>query len=306
MLRNLVAVVDPRRAELEAELAASWTRENLAVYADYLQTIEDPRGEWIAFELSLVRDGITGAGQARLAELTQQFQRDHHRSMAYGFVQELVLDSVEAITTFDRTPIAPYLRGVFITAYKPAEQRAIVRAFARVQRSWLRRLKIHVASDDVPDLEKVLGSALTEQLVAATPQLETFVVSGGSHVTFAHPALRQPTFWGLKQRPHPKVALAIADEPADVLDLGRMSRLHGGIVADLESGHRDAWAELRFAIEQLEVYESGAPAYPLAATTLQAVIASIDLTWYHGQDWAPTAEKLSRHAGLRHVYLSGA
>src|SRR5262249_36399340 len=51
-------------AELEAALAASFDREHLAVYGDYLQSIGDPRGELIAIDLQ-------GGDPARKRELVR-------------------------------------------------------------------------------------------------------------------------------------------------------------------------------------------------------------------------------------------
>jgi hypothetical protein len=57
------------RAELEAALAASWSRELLAVYGDYLQSIGDPRGELIAIDLHVADHGPSAELAARKISL---------------------------------------------------------------------------------------------------------------------------------------------------------------------------------------------------------------------------------------------
>ncbi|HET9988193.1 MAG TPA: hypothetical protein VFQ65_06730, partial [Kofleriaceae bacterium] len=52
-------------AELERELATAWSRDHLAVYADHLQALGDPRGELIAIDLA----GRPAASEGRRAQL---------------------------------------------------------------------------------------------------------------------------------------------------------------------------------------------------------------------------------------------
>jgi len=42
------------RDDLESALRAAWSAADLAVYADHLQAIGDPRGEIIALDLALL------------------------------------------------------------------------------------------------------------------------------------------------------------------------------------------------------------------------------------------------------------
>jgi hypothetical protein len=310
-------VSDPTRDQLEAALAASFTRANLAVYADYLQTLEDPRGEWIAFELALVRDGVTAAAQQRREELVRPFAPGSRPEVAYGFVRDLELDTPAKVTAFDTSPLAPYLRGAWLDP-DPRRLRKLVEAFVRVPRPWLRRLGVRlrdhdqygqrtIAPEQLQDLGELLGPALTARLIAATPHLETLVLAGGlAGFAQGHPALVDPPIAGVVRgtRGESKLVVTVAGD-SDVLELGRLGRHHGGIVDELDDRARDAWAELRFAIDQLECFGEQPLPRRFPAATLAAVIASIDLASYYGRDFAPIAEKLKSHEGLDLVQLAG-
>ena len=58
--------------ELERELAITWSRDHLAVYADHLQALGDPRGELIAIDLA----GRPAASEGRRAQLVATWLAD--------------------------------------------------------------------------------------------------------------------------------------------------------------------------------------------------------------------------------------
>ena len=306
------------RAELEAALATSFSRANLAVYADYLQTIDDPRGEWIAFELALVRDGVTAAAQQRREQLVRPFAPYFHPKVAYGFAYDVQFENAEKVTGFDASPIAPYLRSAWISPSYPSPLLETVETFASAPRPWLYRLGITlpdrnrmaaltIAPENRRDLADVLGAQLTARLLAATPNLEWLVLGGGiAGFAAGHPRLvHSPVTGALRIAPVTKVWIRIGGEPPESLELGRLQRHHAGVIDDLGDAARDAWADLRFAIEELESFAEEPLVRSFPAGTLAQVIASIDRTTYYGRDFEAIAAKLGRYPELDRVELFG-
>src|SRR5690349_17048148 len=87
-------LLDSTRAQLEADLRRSWGAPQLTVYADYLQSIGDPRGELIAIDLVNLATTIqdTGWAQRRRALLDAWLgnalaEKVEHR-IFQGFLQE--------------------------------------------------------------------------------------------------------------------------------------------------------------------------------------------------------------------------
>ncbi len=166
--------------QLEADLLARWGREELAVYADYLQSIGDPRGEVIAIDLVNLDTVDEAAWRGRRHDVMVTWLgadlADKLGGMIFqGFVQE---------TTGDAMLLASPV-GDFVRAFRSGDRDAIQRLVAR-PRPWLTRLAIHT------DRERTLISdELCERLVAATPRLDQLVIRGTNVVgRLSHPNVR--------------------------------------------------------------------------------------------------------------------
>ncbi|HEY5935628.1 MAG TPA: hypothetical protein VIU61_13355, partial [Kofleriaceae bacterium] len=130
------------REDLEANLAASFDRDTLAVYADFLQSIGDPRGELIALDLQIEahadhaapapgpRYRYAPAGLVdRRATLLATWLRalvpsDPTRGwigdqVRFGFLDNLELgahstEERDRLLAILASPVGPYVRGVTI------------------------------------------------------------------------------------------------------------------------------------------------------------------------------------------------
>ena len=132
-------------AELEAAVRATWDREAIAIYADHLQAIGDPRGELVAIDLHIDRGDAGAAVLARRAELIEQwFGADLPPGIVrYGFVDVdasgMGPDSQLAIAL--RGPGAQFIRSVTL-AGPHDELVPAVRELAREHRPWLTSLTV--------------------------------------------------------------------------------------------------------------------------------------------------------------------
>jgi hypothetical protein len=200
------------RDDLERALADQFDAEHLSVYGDYLQSIGDPRGDLIAFDLSelddarrrdqLIAEWLGGATTDLLATATIEL----------GFITDLYLDgddlgSARRLDAILAGPGAPYLRGVTIRGGAVWTQLALRKLVTRPH-VWLQRLSIQVTRQTtfvstlqgtlettvqrtVPLSSPVVTDALATSLSRATPRLEQLEV-WGRHVfgELAHDALR--------------------------------------------------------------------------------------------------------------------
>ena len=234
------------REDLEANLAASFDRDTLAVYADFLQSIGDPRGELIALDLQ-IEAHADPANPARRYRYAPSGLVDRRATLLATWLRALVpsdptrgwigdqvrfgfLDNLElgAHSTEERdrllailaSPVGPYLRGVTIRG-ATSDLAKTLAVLARSDQPWLARLTLHkrAAGPTVP-------GELAALVIAATPRLARLELSGHrAFDTFAHPALRELRIDGraslasVETRAFPAVAmldLALAsqdDEP---------------------------------------------------------------------------------------------
>ena len=132
-------------AELEAAVRASWDREAIAIYADHLQAIGDPRGELVAIDLR-IDDGDAGTDVlARRAELIEEWfgAALPPGIVRYGFVDAdasgMGPDSQLAIAL--RGPGARFIRSVTL-AGPHDELVPAVRELAKERRPWLTSLVV--------------------------------------------------------------------------------------------------------------------------------------------------------------------
>jgi hypothetical protein len=167
---------------LEAALLARWGREEMTVYADYLQSIGDPRGEVIAIDLVNL-DKVNEAAwrkrrQAVLAawlgaELAEKFGGQ----IFQGFVQEASAD-----TALLDSPAGEFVRAARFST----TDRAVYERFTQRVRPWVTHLSIAI-----PDRTRVIDDALAASLMAVTPRLDQLVLRGdGFARRIAHPTVR--------------------------------------------------------------------------------------------------------------------
>jgi hypothetical protein len=106
--------------ELEQQLSAAWTRENLAVYADALQAAGDPRGELIAFQLLADVEGYSADLEKRCEVLAKRWlgklAREPWISWWYGFLE---VDDTRlpagGVNRIFGSPLGRYVRAPWLT-----------------------------------------------------------------------------------------------------------------------------------------------------------------------------------------------
>jgi hypothetical protein len=201
-----------RLADLEAQVQAAWMRGSrvaygtdpefsrdelralLAVYADELQELGDPRGELVAHDL--LRTPTTD-DKARFEVLVGEwlgpFARHPNVNTKYGLIGVSVTDTEPTLLQeFLETRGAPYLSSVSIFG-DVFTVRTTIATLARAVRPWLGTLRIVVPSTSGLSMATaVLPPDLAEQLIAATPALYALAIDARSLVrAFPHPALRR-------------------------------------------------------------------------------------------------------------------
>jgi hypothetical protein len=190
--------VADEKGGLEAALAAEWDRETLAVYADHLQAVGDPRGELIALDLELASRSTPEMVVRRASLLSNWLGRlvpsDPHTSwigdsFRFGFVEDLILDdtdpnAAENLAAVLASPLAPYLRRITIRGHAEHASQ-VLRQLARIPHRWLSQLAIR-------GYDGLLDASAVDDFIVAAPNVHTLEV-GGTNVLdgFAHPALRR-------------------------------------------------------------------------------------------------------------------
>ncbi len=181
---------------LEAAVLAAWDREAIAVYADHLQAIGDPRGELVAIDLR-IDDSATAELLARRAELIAQWFGDDVPPgiVRYGFVD------ADATGTGPGSQLARVLRGpgaAFVRSVALAgtteDNRAALEQLASEPRPWLTTLVIR--QWDEQDAF-TLGNEETKKLFGRLPELRTLELEGRRILgNAAHPSVRRLTITG--------------------------------------------------------------------------------------------------------------
>ncbi|MEO8699991.1 MAG: hypothetical protein ABI867_08100 [Kofleriaceae bacterium] len=212
--------MDATFSRLEAALCASWDRDTLAVYADFLVERGDPRGELIVLDLEL--EGRSSpelvARRASLlsAWLGMHMSSNPHTSwigdsFRFGFVEDLVIDGMdptaaERLATTLASPLAPYLKRVTIRAGNPGHVAEVLRELSRSEHRWLTALSVAEWNVNVIDEATIAG------FVAATPRLELLEVQGVRvFETFPHPGIQRLRVTGWSALP----AMFFDDEHPD-------------------------------------------------------------------------------------------
>jgi len=174
--------------ELEAAVRVAWDREAIAVYADHLQTIGDPRGELVAIDLR-IDEGEAGAEiTARREQLIAEwFGADLPPGIVrYGFVDVRAsgMRPDSQLTIALRGPGAKYIRSVEL-AGPHEELLPAVRMLVKEPCPWLTKLVIHQWQD-------VATPTLAKDLAVAMPALDALELSGRNILTMgAHPNVQR-------------------------------------------------------------------------------------------------------------------
>ncbi len=175
-------------AELEATQRAAWSWDDLAVWADALQDLGDPRGERIAIDIAPAtteswrgrRRAILAAwvGGDRVAELAPCVQHGFVHEARFGAYPRGLLAS----------PLGAVTRG-FSVLGDASRVTAALDELAAAPRPWLSRLAITYTG------EAPLPAAIAARVIAATPALAELALYGEPvFAAFAHPALRTLSF----------------------------------------------------------------------------------------------------------------
>lgn len=205
---------------LESALLSRWGREEMTVYADYLQSIGDPRGEVIAIDLVNLDTVDEAAWRTRrhdaiTAWLGEDLATRLGPSIFQGFVQEAGTDE-----TLLASPA-----GDFVRASRLGNDLSVLARLVSRPRRWLTRLAITADAERPP----LVDGALVDKLVAATPRLDELVLRGSgilkrfSHTTLRHLRIEGPVVdavcWGGDwMKPPPLLVIEKVREPSPIAD----------------------------------------------------------------------------------------
>jgi hypothetical protein len=204
------------RDELERALLASWNTDDLAVYADHLQALGDPRGELIALDLAPRGDRAWHERRSAVLQawLGPELAASAGRLVQHGVIHEL-RDGHHPPDLL-ASPLGAFVRGfstwggVYIRPLTAAVLQALERLAAQ-PRPWLTRLAIDYQG------ELRCDPALCDRLIAATPNLvELYTLGDCLFDSFHHPSLRRlyatPAF-------QPPGGGGVPDTDAEVIEL---------------------------------------------------------------------------------------
>jgi len=280
-------------AVYEAELRVAWTRANLAGYGAYLRACGDARGDLIEVDHQIARDGSNAVLVARRAGLlaTLGLALFDASEFGYGFVDELRLheDTVQGPPTifgvFATTPMAPYLRGLRLSG-DPRFMTRELEAVAKGSYPWLARIKLELMAP--PNAKPLIGRALVAKLRTAAPQLVRIeALRFGRFPVVAGPV--HPATQVISDPPEPRLLVLELGGQQATIELGRLARLHAGVVDTLSPVAREAWAELRFAI----AYRVSVGGTALSADVFRAALAELDPAMYYVSDWDAVRARLA-------------
>jgi hypothetical protein len=193
-----------RRDDIERALAAKFDREHLAEYGDFLMTEGDPRGELVALDLQIEQHGAMRDLEERRLDVLRAIVGSElvalpFVKLRYGFA-ELAIDG-RTYRHRHRRELDRFLAGALGAFVRRATVRGgeqllrdAVGGLVRRRHPWLHELRIHYSMLDLDRDERlavlasgepVIDKSTTAALVAATPALETLVVT-------RHTGIREP------------------------------------------------------------------------------------------------------------------
>jgi len=179
-------------AQLEAAVRASWDREAIAIYADHLQAIGDPRGELVAIDLRIDEAGADAAVVARRNELIAEwFGADLPPGLVrYGFV-DVDATGAKSHHQLDAAltgPGAAFVRSIAL-AGDPAQITRAVFLLGERPHPWLTSLTIKQWSERATP---TCDDRFTQSLFAHAPALRSLDLSGRRILgNAAHPTLER-------------------------------------------------------------------------------------------------------------------
>jgi len=193
--------LDPRE-QIEALLAASWDREHLAVYADALVALGDPRGDVVAIDLHVdthgpseeLARGKRAAIDAWLgAELAARIAAIGE--IRHGFIElRWPVDADELDRMLGVAGFASAVRAIAIEDHDPNLRRAID-AICRVRPPWLERFHVVRYPDAFDDALRdsiAIDDDRARRFVDATPRLRALTVAGANAFgELVHPGVRE-------------------------------------------------------------------------------------------------------------------
>ena len=199
------------RADIEAELRANFSRDNLAIYSDLLLGEGDARGELIALDIRIAERGPSDELVARRNEIlcdllgeqaAKQFIRYNKQPFQFGFggvrfgsVGGAYLDAERALI---ESPLGGYLRDARIVGGEKHLKTGIG-VLVRRRHPWLQSLHVHYETMASRKNTAIISSRQTWQLIEATPDLEIVMVTRSTNpaatarpvfASFAHPNVR--------------------------------------------------------------------------------------------------------------------
>jgi len=224
--------------ELEASLQTRWDLETLEVYADCLESRGDPRGELIALDLAIAKQGATPELlEIRRARLIAWLGSDticsrpwNPRDFRFGFLEDYFITGrhveQEYVAALLASPAGGYLRGVHLFTDAGDLAEALELLASRPLR-WLRRLAIRQVDDKGPVPAKVIDA-----FIAAAPHLEELALDGERILLSpCHPNVRTLRLTGgtaivVGAAAMPQVTeLDLVLDHADATDLPRLAAL---------------------------------------------------------------------------------
>ncbi len=219
-------MTDDTLARLETAVRASWGYDDLAVYADHLQAIGDPRGEVMALDLVAPRDRNAPGATAWRTQRTKAIAAWVGHALADQVAPLVDLGFIKELKEADAAVLG-CPAGDVVRAYEGTR----IDELAARPRPWLERLAVtaeHHADDDCARLLvhaprlvllDVRGTALLARL--PHPNVRYLKVALDGEGRIAMPAVTHLDLWILGDDAVPELAL-----PALVsLDLARNTTL---------------------------------------------------------------------------------
>lgn len=187
------------RLELEAALLADWTRDNLAVYGDYLQSQGDVRGELIALDLQLARDPHAEAPALRRSALLASLIGDasdlHASWFQFGFAHPRLTSAHQGsrLASLAETPFAAFVRTLWMHG-AATWIKQMLGELARSEHRWLHHITLDFTWGGTSSSTALLSARTTKTLVEATPNLDAIEIRGFPlrevFPSFKHPRAR--------------------------------------------------------------------------------------------------------------------
>ena len=168
----MISVSD--RERLETGLRAEWTPENLAVYADLLQDLGDPRGELIHLALRIEAGDETPELRARRDKVLETWLAGVPKSYHYLGETGFVRLPASYVGVLD-TALGEFVRRVELSGSRTSLLEQIAHLGAE-PRPWLDTLELVSLTRD--KIEPAVAQAAVATAIERSPHLHTLVARG--------------------------------------------------------------------------------------------------------------------------------